>query len=103
MAQLFNDRRRWVMALLACAALSACAGPTQIITGTPRPATTAAQVKIYSAPPAQFQEIAILDASSHSVFTTGGQKAVDKVVLQLKEQMARLNDIDRKISARPNW
>jgi hypothetical protein len=75
---------------LAALLLLACAGPTQIITGTARPAISAAEVKVYSTPPPQFQEIAILNASSHSAFGTGGQKSVDKVVQQLKQQAAKL-------------
>jgi len=47
-------------------------------------------VKIYSAPPAQFQEIALLDATSSSVFGTGGQKSMDKVIARLKVQAAQL-------------
>jgi hypothetical protein len=47
-------------------------------------------VKIYTAPPAQFQEIALLDAHSDSVFSPGGQKSVDKVVERLKDQAAQL-------------
>jgi hypothetical protein len=47
-------------------------------------------VKIYSHPPANFQEIAVLDASSKSAFGTGGQKSVDKVVERLKIEAAKL-------------
>jgi uncharacterized protein YbjQ (UPF0145 family) len=47
-------------------------------------------VRIYSHPPEVFQEIAILDTSKSSAFTTGGQKTVDKVIAGLKEQAAKL-------------
>jgi hypothetical protein len=80
--------------LLITAALSvilaACAPSSHILTGTARPPISPADVKIYSQPPAQFQEIALLDATSKSAFGTGGQKSVDKVIERLKGQAAQL-------------
>lgn len=70
--------------------LTACASDSVVVTGSPRPAISPAEVKIYSRPPAAFQEIAILNASKNSAFTTGGQKTVDKVVEGLKAQAAKL-------------
>ena len=68
------------MVLLVAGLAAGCAPSSQVLTGTARPPITPDQVKIYSSPPAQFQEIAVLDASSKSAFGTGGQKSVDKVV-----------------------
>jgi hypothetical protein len=70
--------------------IAGCAPSSHILIGTPRPAISPAEVRIYTAPPAQFQEIALLDAHSSSVFQPGGQKSVDKVVERLKEQAAQL-------------
>jgi hypothetical protein len=72
------------------ALMAACATDSVVITGTPRPAISPAEVKIYSRPPAAFREIAILNASKNSAFTTGGQKTVDKVIEGLKEQAAKV-------------
>jgi hypothetical protein len=47
-------------------------------------------VVIYSSPPPSFEEIAILDASSKSVFSPGGQRTTDKVIERLKAQAAQL-------------
>ena len=71
-------------------AAAACATDTVVITGRARPPISAADVKIYSRPPAAFEEIAILNASKNSAFTTGGQKTVDKVIAGLKEQAAKV-------------
>lgn len=60
------------------------------MTGKPRPAIAVTEVQIYSTAPVQYEQIAVLTASSKSVFTTGGQKSVDKVVQRLKEQAAQL-------------
>ncbi len=78
-----------VMSLALC--LAACSSaPTQVITGRTRPAIAPAEVKIYSHPPPMFEEVALLNASTSSVFTTGGQKAVDSVIDQLKVKAAAL-------------
>ncbi len=69
---------------------AACATDTVVITGRARPPISPADVKIYSRPPAVFEEIAILNASKNSAFTTGGQKTVDKVIAGLKEQAAQV-------------
>jgi hypothetical protein len=60
------------------------------LTGTPRPPISPAEVKIYSTPPPQYQEIALLDASASSAFGPGGQKTVDKLIERLKIQAAQL-------------
>src|SRR5271170_7900321 len=82
--------RLFVVALLA-AGLAACAASDSfVLLGTARPPISPADVKIYSHPPPTFEEIAILNASSKSVFTPGGQKSIDKVIELLKEQAAKL-------------
>jgi hypothetical protein len=81
--------RLWMLAVLVV--LAACAAPqSYVLVGTPRPAVLPADVKIYSHPPPTFEEIAILNASSNSVFSPGGQSTVDKVIERLKEQAAKL-------------
>jgi len=71
--------------------LAACTTPNSVIvTGTARPPIAPADVKIYSQPPPVFEEIAMLNASSSSMFTTGGQSSVDKVIADMKGQAAKL-------------
>ena len=72
------------------AGVAACATDSVVVTGAARPAISPADVKIYSRPPAVFEEIAILNASKNSAFTTGGQKTVDKVIAGLKIQAAKV-------------
>jgi hypothetical protein len=79
-----------IAAALTLALLSACASTTQVMVGSARPAISADQVRVYPAPPPKFEDIAVLDASAKSVFGTGGQKSVDKVVERLKVQAAKL-------------
>ena len=61
-----------------------------VLVGPARPPISAADVKIYVQPPPTFQEVAVLNASSHSLFQPGGPHATDKVVARLKEQAAKL-------------
>lgn len=79
------------LAVAASVALSACAPSTHVLVGQARPPISPDQVKVYSHPPATpFEEIAVLDATNKSVFGTGGQKSVDKVVERLKIEAAKL-------------
>jgi hypothetical protein len=76
--------------LTSGALVAACAPSSHVLVGAARPAITPSEVKIYSHPPASFQEIAVLDASSKSVFSAGGQKTTDKVIERLKGEAAKL-------------
>ena len=78
--------------LIVCAviAIVSCAPSSHLLTGTARAPISPDQVKIYSYAPPVYQEIAILDASSKSVFAPGGQRALDKVIERLKAQAAQL-------------
>jgi hypothetical protein len=82
--------RRFALMILAAAALAACATDSVVLVGAQRAPISPTDVKIYSKPPPAFDEIAILNASSNSMFTTGGQATVDKVIHGLKEQAAKL-------------
>jgi uncharacterized protein YbjQ (UPF0145 family) len=75
---------------MAALGLAACASDSIVLTGAARPPIPPSEVRIYSHPPAAFEEIAILNTSKSSAFTTGGQKTVDKVIAGLKEQAAKL-------------
>jgi hypothetical protein len=91
-----NSRQRssWVTrAAMLGAAMSltmACAPSSHVLVGTARPPISPTLVKVYSHPPPAFEEIAVLGASSKSVFNAGGQRTTDKVVERLKAEAARL-------------
>jgi hypothetical protein len=70
--------------------LAACAPSSHILVGAARPPISPSDVKLYLQPPPSFQEVAILNASANSVFGTGGQGSVDKVIQRLKEEAAKL-------------
>jgi hypothetical protein len=78
------------LALCVAIAIAACAPSSHILVGTARAPIAPDQVKIYSFAPPVFDEIAILNASSKSVFSPGGQRAMDQVIERLKVEAAKL-------------
>jgi hypothetical protein len=82
--------RLFTLGTLFAIGLAACAPSSHILVGTARPPISPSEVKIYPQPPPSFEQIAILNASANSVFGTGGQGSVDKVIQRLKEQAAKL-------------
>jgi hypothetical protein len=78
------------IALLAVvAALAGCVS-SHVMIGQPRPPITPDQVKIYFHPPAQYDEIALLDTSSRGAFAITAQGKTDKVIERLKDEAAKL-------------
>lgn len=77
-----------LLAVTAC--LAACASSGPVMLGAARPPIAPDQVRLYNAPPAQYQPIADLTASSKSVFSPGGPGETNKVIGRLKEQAAKL-------------
>lgn len=69
--------------------LAGCAS-SHIVTGTKRPPIPVAQVKIYSLPPANFEEIGIIEASSKNALVLTDQDKMDAVVDRLKQEAAAL-------------
>ena len=70
--------------------LSGCAPASRVLVGPARAPIPVDQVVIYEQPPVNSQDVAILNASSNSVFSAGGQRGADKVIQRLKVQAAQL-------------
>src|SRR5579872_5082282 len=85
--------RRWIVRRAAVVSLvvglSGCAA-SHVLVGTPRPPTTPDQVKLYLRPPAKFEQIALLDASSRGSLTFTSQGKTDKAIERLKKEAAKL-------------
>ena len=79
-------------ALLICAfLLAACAATTShVMTGKARQPIDPSQVKIYSTAPPEYEEIAVIDASSRLSGSFGEQKKMDAVIERLKKEAASL-------------
>lgn len=78
------------LAIASFVGLTACATTSHVITGQTRPALTPAQVKLYDKPPAKYEEIGIVEASSKYSFTWSQQGMTDKAIERLKTEAAKL-------------
>ncbi len=68
--------------------LGACASGSAIVTGKTRAPTAPEQVKIYLDPPAEFEVIGLVNASSDAGWTEQGSQ--DYAIEELKKQAAKL-------------
>ena len=75
---------------LAIVALVGCATTSHVITGKPRAPIDPAQVTLYFSAPPNYEEIAVIEASSQSSFSFGDQKKMDAVIERLKKEAASL-------------
>jgi hypothetical protein len=73
---------------VAMLALAACASGSAIVTGTTKDPVAPEQVKMYLEPPAAFEVIGLVSASSAAGWTEQG--SVDYAVAELKKQAAKL-------------
>lgn len=78
-------RYLFVLLLLLTGCVSAS---SKIVTGIQRTPISPTLVKIYSSPPANFEEIAIIEASSKSSWAGTDQGKTDVVVQRLKDEAA---------------
>jgi hypothetical protein len=79
-----------IAGIAGMAVLTACSTSSQTLTGTPRPAVAPSEVTVYTHAPSDFQEIAVLSASRKSVSSAGGERAIEKIIDDLKSQAAAL-------------
>jgi hypothetical protein len=79
-----------VLVVAVCVSIVGCAPAPPKLAGPQRAPIPVEQVMIYDVPPANAQDVAVLHASSHSVFSPGGPSEIDKVVQRLKVQAAQL-------------
>ena len=82
--------KRLILKVSILALLAGCANSSHIITGQTRPPLSPSQVRLYDRPPAKYEEIGIIEASSRGAFAIGDQAKIDTVIARLKEQAAEL-------------
>ena len=78
----------WFVVLAVTLLVTGCASGSALVTGAARAPIDPASVRIYTTPPTQFEEIAIVKAASGSGWTQQGD--VDYAVAELKEQAAKV-------------
>lgn len=80
-----------LLSLCAMAIVCAgCAASSHVVTGAVRAPISPEDVRIYTEPPPQYEEIAALEASSRGGFRFSDQGKMDKVVERLKLEAAKL-------------
>lgn len=80
---------RSAMPFLLLALLAGCASTSKMMVGESRPPISPDQVRVYSQPPARYQEIAVLETQSGG-FTYGEQNKMDEVLANLRKSAAEL-------------
>ena len=84
-----NLRRfRLVLLTFAIPAIAACASGSSIVTGSTRAPIASEKVRLYLEPPADFEVIGLVSASSDAGWTEQG--SVDYAIEELKKQAAKL-------------
>ena len=79
-----------VVLLLGLIVITSGCASSHVIIGQTRPAISPEQVRIYVDPPASFEKIAILEASSKNSWTITSQGKTNKVIERLKSEAAQL-------------
>jgi HEAT repeat protein len=76
--------------LVGCSSSSHVVSSSHIIVGKIRPPISPSQVKLYLSPPKNFEEVAILNASSKHSGARSDQSKMDKVMERLKAEASKL-------------
>ena len=87
---------KFIIFIVSALGLASCTFPdgSHLVTGAARQAIRAENVKLYFRPPAKFEEIAIVSASSKSQLA-GDQRLIDSAIQRLKQEAAKVgaNDV----------
>ncbi len=81
---------KYLSSLLAAGLLVGCASSSSRLVGPARPPINPAEVRIYRAPPAKYQEVAVLDATSGTSFFHGSAEGETAAIEKLKIQAAKV-------------
>jgi hypothetical protein len=82
----------WRVAATAVAAIlvAGCATSSYVLVGTARPAIAPESVQIYLQPPARFEQVAVIDATSQGSFAITSQQNMDKAIERMRRTAAKL-------------
>ena len=81
---------RGVAVVSFAAALVACATSSEVLTGARRAPILPAAVRVYTQAPESFEEIAVLHASRKSISSAGGERAIAKMIEEMRARAAGL-------------
>ena len=83
---------RLTVLLHAVFLLAACATTSHVVTGKMRAPIDPSQVKVYSTALPEYEEIALINATSRSSGSFGDQKKMDTVIERLKNCLLYTSD-----------
>ena len=78
------------VAIASLPVLSGCATGAAVVTGIKRPPIDPGQVRIYSAPPPKYEEVAIISANSYWSWAWNEQAKMDTATRELRVKAAKL-------------
>lgn len=81
---------RACLTALSAALLAGCSTSSHVMLGTPRPPIAPDGVMVYTQPPAHYETIASINASSQGSFAITSQQNMDKALARMKEEAAKL-------------
>lgn len=81
---------RQVPVAIALASILAGCASSHVLIGTQRQPISPDQVRVYLHPPARYEEVAIVDASSRESLAFTDQQKMNRVIERLKEEAAGL-------------
>jgi hypothetical protein len=81
---------RNVMVLCVALLCAGCASSSHTLIGQARPPTNPGDVRIYTAPPKRYEQIALLDATSGGSLARNDEHGADEAVQRLREEAAKL-------------
>ena len=67
-----------------------CSTSSSVVVGKTRPAISPEMVKVYNTPPAEYEEVAIVDANSKQSMEFSEQGKMDAAIARLKEEAAKV-------------
>ena len=82
--------RKLLVGLTIQVVLAGCAASSHVLVGIARPPISPDQVKLYLHPPAKYEEIAVIDASSRGSPAFTDQQKMDKAIARLRDEAAKL-------------
>jgi uncharacterized protein YbjQ (UPF0145 family) len=71
-------------------ALGGCSTSSHVLLGTPRSPIPPEQVRVYTVPPARYEQIASINANSSGSLALTGQQNMDKAIERMKAEAAKL-------------
>jgi hypothetical protein len=78
------------IAALASVLLASCSTSSHVLVGTARSPISPDLVKVYTQPPAKYEQIAILNANSSGSMALTSQQNMDKAIERMKAEAAKL-------------